>query len=168
MTEKRGKSRALRLVKGPPNVVPLPRRRHERGPARPSSFRAIVARALEPDEVIETVRQGLPARAIDEAVAYMEISQKDLLTALRIPISTYHRRLAAGETLSAPETEKVVRLAEIARLAERAFGDARAARDWLVMQNLALGASPLSLIDTDAGAGQVRRALAVIEHGGVA
>ena len=166
MSEKR-KSRALRLVKNPPNVVPLPRRREARAP-KASTFKAIVGRALDPAEVIDTVRQGLPARALDEAVAYMEISQKDLLAALRIPISTYHRRIAAGETLSSPETEKVVRLAEIARLAENAFGDSASAREWLVMPNLALGAPPISLIDTEAGAAQVRRALAVIEHGGVA
>lgn len=165
MTEKR-KSRALRLVKNPPNVVPL-RRKQERTP-RAAGFKAIVGRALDPAEAIETVRQGLPARAIDEAVAYLEVSQKDLLAALRIPISTYHRRLAASETLTSPETEKVVRLAEIARLAESAFGDAAAARQWLLMENLALGAPPLSLIDTEAGAGQVRRALGIIEHGGVA
>ena len=42
----------------------------------------------------------LPARAIDEALAYLEVSQKDLLAALRIPISTYHRRLTASETLT--------------------------------------------------------------------
>lgn len=167
MSDKR-KSRALRLVRNPPNVVPLPRRAREPRAPKASTFKALVGRALDPAEVIETVRLGLPARVLDEAVAYMEISQKDLLAALRIPLSTYHRRLAAGETLTSPETEKVVRLAEMARLAENAFGNAASAREWLTMQNLALGASPLSLVDTEAGAGQVRRALAVIEHGGVA
>lgn len=165
MTEKR-KTRALRLVKNAPNVVPL-RRKRERA-ARAAGFKAIVSRPLNPAEVIETVRQGLPARAIDEAVAYMDVSQKDLLSALRIPISTYHRKLAATETLSSPETEKVVRLAEIARLAEAAFGDAKAAREWLTMDNIALGATPLSLVDTEAGAAQVRRVLGVISDGGVA
>jgi len=167
MSEKPRKSRALRLVKGPANVVPLPRRKQERG-ARSGGFRTMVARALEPAQAIELVRQGLPARTVDEAVAYMEISQRDLLTALRIPISTYHRKLAANESLSSSETEKVVRLAEVARLAESAFGDAKRAREWLLMDNLALGAPPLSLMDTDAGAAQVRRALGVIDFGGVA
>jgi putative toxin-antitoxin system antitoxin component (TIGR02293 family) len=133
-----------------------------------SSFKKIVARRLDPETVIETVRQGLPASAIDEAMAYIDVSQKDLLAALRIPMSTYHRKLAGNETLSSPESEKVIRLAEITRRAEQTFGHPRTAREWLTSENLALGASPLSLIDTEAGAAQVRRVLGILDYGGVA
>jgi len=136
--------------------------------AKVATFRKIVNRSLDAKATIETVRRGLPASAIDEAVAYMDVSQKDLLAALRIPMSSYHRKLAGKETLSSPESEKVVRLAEIARRAEQAFGNPKAAREWLTAENLALGASPLSLIDTEAGAAQVRRVLGTLEYGGVA
>jgi putative toxin-antitoxin system antitoxin component (TIGR02293 family) len=133
-----------------------------------ASFKTIVARSLDPGAAIEAVRQGLPASSIDEAVVYIDVPQKDLLAALRIPLSSYHRKLAANETLSSPESEKVVRLAEITRHAEQTFGDARTARDWLIAPNLALGASPLSLIDTETGAAQVRRVLGTLDYGGVA
>src|SRR5258705_12661511 len=89
--------------------------------AKVLTFRRIVSRPMDPGAVIETVRNGLPASAIDEAVAYMEVSQKDHLTALRIPVSSFHRKLAGNETLSSPESEKVVRLADIARRAEHTF-----------------------------------------------
>ena len=114
------------------------------------------------------MRQGLPASAIDEAVVYMAVAQKDLLAALRIPASTFHRRLAANETLSPSESEKVLRLGEIARRAEETFGTPKAAREWLTADNLALGGSPLSLIDTEAGATQVRRVLGTLNYGGAA
>lgn len=132
------------------------------------TFRKLVARAPDPAQAIETVRQGLPASAIDEAVAYMSVAQKDLLAALRIPVSTFHRRLAANEVLSPGESEKVLRLGDIARRAEHTFGNAKAARDWLTAENLALGGSPLSLVDTEAGAAQVRRVLATLDYGGTA
>jgi len=136
--------------------------------AKPTSFRKLVARAPDPAQAIASVREGLPASAIDEAVAYIDVAQKDLLAALRIPMSTFHRRLAAKESLSPAESEKVMRLGEITRRAEETFGEARAAREWLTAENLALGGPPLSLIDTEAGAAQVRRVLATLNFGGTA
>jgi uncharacterized protein (DUF2384 family) len=38
----------------------------------------------------------------------------------------------------------------------------------MLAPNLALGESPLSLLDTDAGADEVRKILAAIAYGGVA
>jgi putative toxin-antitoxin system antitoxin component (TIGR02293 family) len=145
-----------------------PKRTAARRAAQGTTFSRLVTRPPDPAQAIETVRQGLPARAIDEAVAYMEVAQKDLLAALRIPMSTYHRRLAANETLSSSESEKVLRLGDIARRAEETFGSSKAAREWLTTKNLALGGPPLALIDTEAGAGQVRRVLASLDFGGVA
>jgi len=136
--------------------------------AAPLSFRKLVAHAPEPDQAIASVRSGLHANAIDEAVDYLEVPRKDLLAALRIPASTFHRRLAANEPLSPSESEKVLRLGELMRRAEATFGGARAARDWLTAANLALGDTPLALIDTEAGAAQVRRILATLDYGGVA
>ena len=132
------------------------------------SFRRLVSRPPDPAQAIATVRQGLPASAIDEAVVYMAVAQKDLLAALRIPASTFHRRLAANEALSPSESEKVLRLGEIARRAEETFGTPKAAREWLTADNLALGGAPLSLIDTEAGATQVRRVLDTLNYGGAA
>jgi len=132
------------------------------------TFRRIVARAPDPAEAIETVRAGLAPGAIDEAVRYIDVPRKDLLLALRIPSSTFHRRLAANEPLSPAESEKVLRLGEITRRAEATFGGAKAAREWLTAANLALGGTPLSLIDTETGAAQVRRVLATLDYGGVA
>ncbi|MEO6436990.1 MAG: MbcA/ParS/Xre antitoxin family protein, partial [Tepidisphaeraceae bacterium] len=78
------------------------------------------------------------------------------------------RRLAANDTLSPAESEKVLRLGDIARRAEQTFGNAKAAREWLMAENLALGGTPLSLIDTEAGAAQVRRILGTLDYGGIA
>ena len=136
--------------------------------AAPLTFRRLVTHAPDPDQAIASVRSGLHANAIDEAVDYMDVPRKDLLSALRISPSTFHRRLAANEPLSPSESEKVLRLGELLRHAESTFGNTRAARDWLTADNLALGDTPLSMLDTEAGAAQVRRILATLDYGGVA
>ena len=145
----------------------IPKRAAPRRVATVLTFRKLVARAPDPAQAIETVRSGLPASAIDEAVDYMDVPRKDLLAALRIPVSTFHRRLAANEPLSPAESEKVLRLGEITRRAESTFGGAKAAREWLRAENLALGGTPLSLVDTEAGAAQVHRVLSSLDYGGV-
>src|SRR3954463_2576648 len=105
--------------------------------AAPLTFRRLVAHAPDPDQAIASIRLGLQANAIDEAVDYLAVPRKDLLAALRIPASTFHRRVAANEPLSPAESEKVLRLGELLRHAEATFGAASAARDWLTTSNLA-------------------------------
>src|SRR4051794_29159878 len=110
--------------------------------AAPLTFRRLVAHAPDPDLAIASPRSGLDAQSIDEAVDYLDVPRKDLLAALRIPASTFHRRLAANEPLSPAESEKVMRLGALLRHAEATFGGARGARDWLTESNLALGDTP--------------------------
>lgn len=62
-----------------------------------------------------------------------------------------------------------MRLAQFAHLAEEAFGDRERGAKWLVARNAALaGERPLDLLATSYGRDIVRRALVVIEYGGVA
>jgi len=55
---------------------------------------------------------------------------------------------------------------DIAALAERVFGSSRAARDWLLAPNPALGDEmPSRLLATTSGARRVEAVLIRIEHG---
>jgi uncharacterized protein (DUF2384 family) len=52
-------------------------------------------------------------------------------------------------------------------LAEEIFGGRETAARWLKTSNLALGgATPLSMLDTEPGAAEVRRILSAIDYGG--
>jgi uncharacterized protein (DUF2384 family) len=52
-------------------------------------------------------------------------------------------------------------------MAELTFGGRESAAKWLQSANIALGgASPLSMLDTEPGAREVRRILASIDYGG--
>ncbi len=64
------------------------------------------------------------------------------------------------------EIERLARIRRVEKLAEDVFGDRENARKWT--ENLALGGSPLSLLDTDLGEQEVSRALNAIAYGGAA
>lgn len=54
------------------------------------------------------------------------------------------------KTLDPLVTERLARLAVIAKQAEDAFGDPEVARAWLRAENIGLGGcTPLSMLDTD-------------------
>lgn len=116
-------------------------------------------------EWIALVRQGISAGAVDAVVRVMGIGQSELSRALDIPERTLARRKKEG-VLSADESGKMVRLAQVIERAVEVFEDERAALSWLKCPNAALGGStPLSLLDTELGSVAVVGTLGRIEHG---
>ncbi len=116
---------------------------------------------------IETIRRGVPAADIESMVEYLDVSKNDVFQVLAMPGSTGHALIKNKRRLDRGSSERVVRVAEIARAAEQTFGSREAATRWLTRQNLALGgATPLSMLDTSPGAVEVRRMLSAIDFGG--
>ncbi|MEO8385414.1 MAG: antitoxin Xre/MbcA/ParS toxin-binding domain-containing protein [Betaproteobacteria bacterium] len=131
------------------------------------NFSALVNNPIGVQATIDVIRSRLPTTVVSEAMGFLSVPRNELLGALRIPVSSFHRKLSTKQALSPEETERVMRLAEITRTTSEAFGGPVEAAAWLTTANMALGGqSPLSLLDTDAGANQVRRVLAVVNYGG--
>src|SRR5262245_58915992 len=136
--------------------------------AVPGGFRAFVSREVPPAEKIDAIRTGVGARVVDDMVAYLDVPKHAIFTVLHTPESTAHRLIRDNRALDRAASERVVRVADVTRLAEATFGGKGPATRWLKQPNLALGGvTPLSLLDTEPGAGEVRRVLAAIDHGGV-
>ena len=70
-----------------------------------------------------------------------------------------------NRNLSAPE--KIARIAAIEAEAQKVFGSAKLAKEWLTQKNIVFGNSPLFLLDTEIGESEVRKALSSIATGGV-
>jgi putative toxin-antitoxin system antitoxin component (TIGR02293 family) len=118
-----------------------------------------------PMEWIALVRQGLPAASVDSLVRLTRITQTQLAQALAIPERTLARRKREG-ALSPEESAKLVRFARVVERAECVFEATDSALDWLQSSNAALGGvTPMSLLDTEIGAGSVLDALGRIEQG---
>jgi putative toxin-antitoxin system antitoxin component (TIGR02293 family) len=86
--------------------------------------------------------------------------------ALVVPERTLARRRAKREPLTFEETDKALRLARIAELANKAFGDKDKARRWLRKPKRSLdGETPLVYLGSETGARVVEEMLLRIESG---
>lgn len=130
-------------------------------------FRALVAEETPTAERIDVIRRGLGARIIDDMVDYLDVPKNVVFRVLHTPESTAHRLIRDNRALDPAVSERVVRVADITRMAEETFGGRAAAAQWLKSPNYALaGATPLSMLDTEPGASEVRRILSAIDYGG--
>lgn len=122
----------------------------------------------EPAVRIHHIRTGAKANFMVGAANTLGVSRETIFSLLGLPTSTANRKIAKGETLEIPVTERLVRLAIVEQDAEETFGDPKLARQWLLSDNAGLGGcSPLSMLDTDVGAREVAKTLVAIAYGGV-
>jgi putative toxin-antitoxin system antitoxin component (TIGR02293 family) len=127
----------------------------------------IGARETPTAEKIQAIRSGIRARVVDDLVAYLDVPKHVVFKVLHTPESTAHRLIRNNRPLDSAASERIVRLADVIRLAEETFGGRAAGARWLKTPNLALGdATPLSMLDTEPGAHEVRRILSSIGYGG--
>jgi putative toxin-antitoxin system antitoxin component (TIGR02293 family) len=131
------------------------------------SFRSFVSTDTPAAEKIAAIRAGVAARVVEEMVEYLGVPKTVVFSLLHTPESTAHRLIKDNRNLDAAASERVVRVADITRMAEATFGGPQAATQWLKTANVGLGgATPLSMLDTEPGAREVRRILSSIDHGG--
>ena len=133
-----------------------------------SVFRSFVATDTPAAAKIDVIRGGVLARVVDDMAEYLDVPKNVIFAVLHTPESTAHRLIKDNRHLDSAASERVVRVADITRMAEETFGGRDSATQWLKSQNLALGGeTPLSMLDTEPGAGEVRRLLHSINYGGV-
>jgi putative toxin-antitoxin system antitoxin component (TIGR02293 family) len=130
-------------------------------------FKAFVSKETPTAKKIDLIRAGVGARIVDDMVEYLDVPKNVIFGVLHTPESTAHKLIKDNRTLDSAASERVVRVADITRMAEATFGRREAAAQWLKSPNLALrGATPLSMLDTEPGAAEVRRILSAIDYGG--
>ena len=134
---------------------------------RAAAFEAFLSSEAPAVEKIAVIRRGIRARVVAAMVDYLDVPKGVIFGVLRTPESTAHRLIKDNRSLDSAASERVVRVADIARLAEATFGGREAATRWLKTPNLSLRREmPLSLLDTELGAGEVRKVLSGITFGG--
>lgn len=157
----------------------MPRRNHKAAKARavvtrrrtvsnPSrSFEWLLSTEHPAVEKIDAIRRGLRARVVDGMVEYFDVPKAVIFDLLHTPESTAHKLIRDDRPLDSSASERVVRVADVVRMAEHTFGGREAASRWLKTPNRAFrDEMPLSLLDTEPGASEVRKVLAAIDYGG--
>jgi putative toxin-antitoxin system antitoxin component (TIGR02293 family) len=114
----------------------------------------------------ELVREGLPARSLTQLAQKLDMSQTEISAKIGIPQRTLTRRLAEHGRLSAIESDRTVRLAQVFANAAETLGSEEKAAQWLKTPNRALrGGRPLDQLDTDPGVREVEDVLGRIAYG---
>jgi putative toxin-antitoxin system antitoxin component (TIGR02293 family) len=123
--------------------------------------------SLEPSTPMEErIREGFSPRSVAALQQFLQVSQDELAAALGVTRQTLIRNKQKGRTLSPRLSDQVHRVARITRHALQVFEDQESAVGWLKDENATLsGRTPLSLLDTDAGAQKVEKLLGRIEWG---
>lgn len=114
--------------------------------------------------MIDAIRRGLPTRAVDHLIESGRLNASEI-DAVILPRKTLSHRRQIG-TLTADQSDRLMRAARVIAAAEETFGSQEKAGIWLRRPTSALGGdSPLSLLDTSEGALQVEALLGAIDHG---
>lgn len=116
---------------------------------------------------IRLIRTGVQANVLVFASEYFDMPRAQFVKIMGMSPATAERKIKSRSLLGPIESERLERLAIIENQAEKVFGDAGKAKNWLTQKNLALGDTPLSMLDTETGAGEVRKVLGSIAYGGV-
>ena len=119
--------------------------------AAPTQSLVSVFADLGSPDLVSAVRHGLPVSAVDEFIQSGAITSGEI-NDLILPRRTLSNRKAVG-TLTADQSDKLVRVGRVIAKAEETFGTPEKAHRWLRRPTAALnGEAPLNLLDTEAGA----------------
>lgn len=114
----------------------------------------------------ELVREGLPAEALFLLAKRLDLRQAEISARIGIPQRTLTRRLTRHTRLTAAESDRTVRLAQVFATAAETLGSEEKAAQWLKTPNRALrGLCPLDQLDTDPGVREVEEILGRISYG---
>jgi len=114
----------------------------------------------------DLVREGLPVKALLLLAERLDIRQAEISEKIGIPKRTLTRRLTQHSRLTAAESDRTVRLAQVYANAAETLGDGDKAAAWLKTPNRALrGGRPLDQLDTDPGVREVEDVLGRIAYG---
>ncbi|WP_294532190.1 antitoxin Xre/MbcA/ParS toxin-binding domain-containing protein [uncultured Rhodoblastus sp.] len=114
--------------------------------------------------LLRIIREGFPAATVAFIVDSGRLSPVEVDRVV-LPRKTLANRRKVG-TLTAEQSDRLLRVARIIAAADEVFGHAEKADAWLRRATSALsGEKPLDLLDTEEGAREVETLLTRIGHG---
>lgn len=123
-----------------------------------------VERLRSDQDLVRLVEERLPIDAID-GLRRSGLTDDELYS-LVVPRRTLTHRRTRREALSRDESDRAVRLARLAALAEQVFGETERSWRWLrAAKRQFHGRTPLQLMATEAGARLVEELLYRIDEG---
>ena len=117
-------------------------------------------------EQIAAIERGLPGSTLRELVEAMGISQRTLTEALGFAARTVALRASRRQPFSSSESERLLRVVRVRKLAREVFASDDAVAGWLTVPDRVLGGrTPLEMLTTDLGSAKVENLLRAMIHG---
>ncbi len=122
--------------------------------------------AINSGALADLVRKGLPAEALSQLARRLDLRQAEISAKIGIPQRTLTRRMKSHARLTAAESDRTVRMAQVYANAVDTLGSEDKATQWLKTPNRTLrGSRPLDQLDTDPGVREVEDILGRISYG---
>ena len=136
------------------------------GPRRTSTVSESVPVPYAPGLSRESVRRGLPVRALDQLAQLLQVERAELAEVLGVSLRTLQRKAGENQRLGAAASDRLARVRRILDLATDVLGEQAKGARWLTSKSRALGGEvPLHMLDTDMGTQLVQQELHQIEFG---
>lgn len=115
-------------------------------------------------DLVALVEERLPVTAVSALMDH-GILEKEIYSVI-VPRRTLQHRRARKENLSREESDRAVRLARLAALTEKIFGDSKEGMLWLRSPKKRFhGRTPVDMMATEAGSRLVEEALYQVDEG---
>ena len=121
----------------------------------------------DPMQLLEALGAGLPSQSLKRFKEAVGLADEEMATLLQIGGRTLTRvKASRARRLPADLSDRLYAIASLYALADEVFGSHDTAVGWMSEPQFALGGrSPLELLSTELGRGQVKELLNRIEHG---
>ena len=122
--------------------------------------------AYDFNSMASAIKDGLQPTFLDQLQFMIGLSRQELAHRVGIPKSTLDRRVRQGTRLTPAESERVLRLYRLFKIAAEILGGEDKARVWFTTPNATLGGvTPIVFADTEPGAREVENLLGRIQYG---
>ncbi len=116
--------------------------------------------------IISTIRDGIPYSLFALIKEVTPFTEDDWATLLNLSAKSLHRYKAGSKHFKPLQSEKIIEMAEVAKVGTEVFGDPEKFRLWLNTPSFALGSmKPIDLLQDSYGKELVLTELVRIEHG---
>jgi putative toxin-antitoxin system antitoxin component (TIGR02293 family) len=119
-----------------------------------------------PNEQIAALERGLPSASLAQIAAMLNLPKQSIITALKLAQRTITLREKTRKPFTLEESERILRVLRLHRLARQVFTTNEAVAQWLIAPDRSLGMrSPLEMLATDVGAAKVDNLAQAMMHG---
>ena len=119
-----------------------------------------------PNEQIAALERGLPSASLAQIAGMLNLPKQSIIAALRLAQRTVTLREKTHKPFTLEESERLLWVLRLHRLARQVFTTNEAVAQWLSAPDRSLGMkSPLEMLATDVGAAKVENLAQAMMHG---